>query len=145
MADGRRLPRSHQPPPERPQPTPPPHPHRAPPSHPHPRALLDFTLPYFTLLHLTFPSQVGWTEVALPFLQRECNFEEGELTVVLVHSYGSLSHLLESGREPLDGRGRWLIRDAKRGVVREGTQSSRWIGQQLRRPSDWAGLAQKGA
>ena len=39
--------------------------------------------------------EVAWADVALPFLQRECKFEEGELTVITLYAYGTLSHLLE--------------------------------------------------
>ena len=67
----------------------------------------------------------------------------------MLYAFGSLSHLCEGGRctklgEMADGargRGRWVVTDAKKGVVRRGRQSSAAIAAGIRRPSDWGGGA----
>ena len=79
--------------------------------------------------------EVAYHEEALPFLQAACGFERGELTLVLVYAFGSLSHLREGGG---GGGGRWLVRDARDGVLRRGRQSAASIAATIRRPSDWA-------
>ena len=91
--------------------------------------------------------EVAYTDGALSFLHSECGFEEGELTVVTLYAFGSLSHLCEGGcctelGEMADGArggGRWVVTDAKTGVVRRGRQSSAAIAAGIRRPSDWDG------
>ena len=90
--------------------------------------------------------EVGWHDEVLAFLQRECAFRAGELTCVVVYAFGSLSHLRagESAVEPLEGSGRWLVKDAAEGLKMEGRQSAVAMAEQIRRPSDLARLSNKG-
>jgi len=89
-------------------------------------------------------------------LQEECGFAEGECTCVLMYAFGSLSHLREEskedeneteeeGEENGDGgaKGRWQVKDAAKGLVAEGRQSSRFLAERVRRPSDLAPLLSK--
>ena len=86
--------------------------------------------------------EVCWHDDVLAHLQRECCFQEGELTCVVVYAFGSLSHMRadESAAEPLHGCGRWLVKDAAQGLVLEGRQSSCAMAERIRRPSDLAAL-----
>ena len=93
----------------------------------------------------------------LAYLQEECGFTEGECTCVLMYAFGSLSHLRESKEdengppnekeeeENGDGgaKGRWQVKDAAKGLVAEGRQSSRFLAERVRRPSDLAPLLSK--
>ena len=72
-----------------------------------------------------------------------------------MYAFGSLSHLRESKADEenekdeeengADGgaKGRWQVKDAAKGLVAEGRQSSRFLAERVRRPSDLAPLLSK--
>merc|ERR1711871_1199158 len=101
----------------------------------------DYDPHYHVCLHTWLMGPVGhdahFADVCLPFLQAECGFDSGDLTVITIYSFGTLSHWFESASTPLRGLGRWTVRDAKLGLVAEGRQSSRAVATLIRRPSDW--------
>ena len=68
--------------------------------------------------------EVAWHDEALPFLQRECEFEQGECTIIFLYAFGSGSHwtataAVENGAQSslLDAGngsgGLWVVKDAK--------------------------------
>jgi hypothetical protein len=88
--------------------------------------------------------EIKYVPFVMDLLQAECKFSEGDFVCFEMYAFPTLSHFWGKERKLNDkkgGTGKWIIRDAKAGVVRTGSQSASTVANMIAQPSSWQKLA----